>query len=215
MRKQRKRTTLEVTRGEIILALIMAVVALTAAYEIGVSSGKKKVIKAEKEATQRNDIPLRSTIPALDEEEPSAIPILDEEEPSAGSPSDQAAEAPKPAQQNETSVRAPSQIPTGGEFSAIPPQDQPAAQPQADGKAAQYTVQVGTFGSHQNAEDLVALLKSYEYKSWLKPEPSGEKMLYSVFVGGFITKDEAKQFGDLLQARLSFVKSYMIREMQE
>ena len=78
-----------------------------------------------------------------------------------------------------------------------------------------YTIQVGSFGLLQNAENLVAQLKSYEYKSWFKPEPSAEKMLYSVFVGGFKTRDEANQFGGSLRDRLSFIKSYMVREIQK
>ena len=203
MRKPKKQP-LTVTRGQIFLALIGAAIVLTAVFEIGVSVGKKRLIEAEQEALQRNDIPLRSNIPASDAEDSSNNSLLD-----------QGMEAQKPAQQSKTPVRAASQIPTGGEFPAIPPKDQPTERPKASGEAAQYTVQVGTFGSRQNAEDLVAQLRSYEYKSWLKPEPSSEKMLYSVFVGGFSARDEAMQFGSLLQSRLSFVTGYMVREIKE
>ncbi|MFC1716674.1 SPOR domain-containing protein [Candidatus Poribacteria bacterium] len=190
--------------GRIFLALIAAALVLTVVFEIGVWVGKKRIIEAEQAVAQRNDLPFRSTAPASDEED----------SPADSSP-EQAEEERKPARQTETSVRATLKIPTGGEFPAIPSQNQSTEQPQAGGEAAQYTVQVGTFGSQQNAEKLVALLKSYEYRSWLRPEPSAENMLYSVFVGGFNTRDEAKQFGSFLQARLSFVTSYMVREIQE
>ena len=186
--------------GRVFLALIAAAIVLTVVFEIGVSVGKKRVIEAEQEVAQRNDIPFRSTAPASDEED----------SPADSSP-EQAAEERKPERQSEASVHATLKIPTGGEFPAIPSPEQS----QAGAEAAQYTVQVGTFGSQQNAEDLVALLKSYEYRSWLKPEPSAEKMLYSVFVGGFSARDEANRFGGFLQARLSFVTSYMVREIQE
>lgn len=199
MRKQKK-SRLTVTRGQIFLALVVAAIALTAVFEIGVSVGKKRVIEAEQVAAQQNNMPWRSTVPASDEEAPFTDP-----------PSEQATEAQKPAPQNDTPARAASQIPTGGEFPVIPPQKQPPT----GGKAVQYTVQVGTFSSYQSAEDLVALLKSYEYKSWLRPEPSTEQVLYSVFVGGFDTRDEAKQFGNSLRNRLLFVTDYVVREIQE
>ena len=82
-------------------------------------------------------------------------------------------------------------------------------------KELPYTAQVATFRSRQNAENLVEKLESYEYESWLEPEPYEKETLYSVFVGAFSTRDEAKQFGTLLQARLSFVTGYMVREIEE
>ncbi len=186
------------------LALIVMAAALTAAYEIGISVGKKRVIEAERAVTQRSDIPLRSTAP---------VPGADNS--SSESSLDQATESQKTAQRNDAQVRAASQIPIGGDLPIMPSEDQPKEQPKSNGRVAQYTVQVGTFGSRQNAENLVAKLKSYEYKSWLRSESSAERTLYSVLVGGFNTRDEAKQFGDLLQDTLSFVSSYMVREIQE
>ena len=112
-------------------------------------------------------------------------------------------------------MRVASQIPIGGDLPIMPPEEQSEEQPQVASGSIYYTVQVGTFGARQNAENLVAKLKSYEYKSWMKEESSSEGTLYSVLVGGFSTRDEAKQFGDLLKNNLSFVSSYMVREIQE
>jgi len=202
-RKKQKRT-FEVSRGQLFLVLIVAAVAFAAIFETGVSVGKKRLIAAEREVIQRSGMSLRP-----------AIPVSNEADSSLRTSPDQTAEERKPSRQNKTQVRAASEIPIGGEMPAIPPADESVEQTQASVKDVMYTIQIGTFGSLQNAEKLVALLKSYEYNSWFKPEPSAERMLYSVFVGGFRTRDEAKQFGGLLQDRLSFVKSYIVREVQE
>lgn len=199
MRKRKKRT-FEVTRGQLFLVLILAAFALAAIFESGVSVGKKRLIAAEREVIQRGDM--------------SLIPTMSVPSEGDRTWSDQTVEERKPSRQSKAPVRA-SKIPIGGETPAIPPEDESTEQPQTSVKDVMYTIQVGTFGSLQNAENLVAQLKSYEYKAWFKPEPSAEKMLYSVFVGGFKIRDEAKQFGGSLRDRLSFIKSYMIREIQE
>ena len=104
-------------------------------------------------------------------------------------------------------------MPTGGDLPIESLQEQPTKQRQTETSVAKYTVQTGAFSSRQNAEDLVALLKSYEYNSWLRPEPIAEGELYSVFVGGFCARDEAKRFGESLKNRLPFVTDYMVREI--
>lgn len=199
MRKRKKRT-FEVTRGQLFLVLILAAFALAAIFEAGVSVGKKRLIAAERDAIQRSGMSLTPTIPAFNGGDRTR--------------SDHTAEERKPSRQSKAPVRA-SKIPMGGETPAIPPEDESTERPQTSVKDVMYTIQVGAFGLLQNAENLVAQLKSYEYKAWFKPEPSAEKMLYSVFVGGFKTRDEAKQFGGSLRDRLSFIKSYMVREIKK
>ena len=153
--------------------------------------------------TQRTDIPLGSTAPVPGADRSPTIPPPDRVEPR------------KTIQESDKRMRAASQMPIGGDLPIMTPEEQSEEQPQVAAGSVYYTVQVGTFGAHQNAENLVAKLKSYEYKSWSRPESSSGRTLYSVLVGGFSTRDEAKQFGDSLQNNLSFVSSYMVREMQE
>lgn len=197
MRKRQKRTFV-ITRGQIFFALLMAVVALTAAFEIGVSVGKKRIIDAEREVMRRSNPRWDSIVPESDEK---------------NHPGDSENTEKKAVQQSDTEIQATMRIPTGGDLPIESPQEQPTEQRQTETSVAKYTVQIGTFSSHQNAEDLVALLKSYEYNSWLRPERTAEGELYSVFVGGFSIRDEAKQFGESLKNRLSFVTDYMVREI--
>ena len=199
---KRKKRTFEVTRGQIFLALIVMAVALTAAYETGISAGKKRIIEAERMIIQKTDTPLGSTAPVPGTDNLPTTPPPDRVEPQ------------NTMQKSDKQMRSASQMPIGGDL-PIMPEEQTEDQPQVVAGSVYYTVQVGTFGAHQNAENLVAKLKSYEYKSWLRQESSSGRTLYSVLVGGFSTRDEAKQFGDSLRNNLSFVSSYMIREIQE
>lgn len=61
MKKTRnKRHVYTITGGQIWLALIIAVIGLTVAFEVGVSVGKKRVIEAEQEARQQENIQVES-----------------------------------------------------------------------------------------------------------------------------------------------------------
>lgn len=191
-------------------ALLITAISFAVIFEIGVSQGKKRLIEAERKAAQQNHVQGRSIMPVSGgkslPEEPS------ERREGVETPTKRTESATKTEESAEVKpTRRDTQVPTGGELPIEPPQDQPIERSQT----VQYTVQVGTFGSRQNAEKLVALLKSYEYKSWLRVETAASGTLYSVFVGGFNTREKAKKFGGLLQNRLSFVTSYMVREIQE
>jgi len=59
MQNQEKRVY-EVTRGQIWVALIITAIALTITFEVGVWVGKKRVINAEREAAQQNDMQMRA-----------------------------------------------------------------------------------------------------------------------------------------------------------
>ena len=167
--QNRQKRIFEVTGAQIWVSLIIVAFALTIVFEVGVSVGKKRVIKAEKEAARQNDIQRRA------------------------------------ATSTSTEVKLPRRLST----------DQQVEQPAVEKKGVQYTVQVGTFGSHENAENLVNLIRSYEYKSWLRPESGTGETLYCVFVGRFDTSDEAEQFGELMRERLSYVNEYRVRKIEE
>jgi cell division protein FtsN len=59
MQNQEKRI-FEVTGGQIWAVLIIAAIALTVVFEVGVWVGKKRVINAEREAARQNDIQVRA-----------------------------------------------------------------------------------------------------------------------------------------------------------
>jgi len=80
---------------------------------------------------------------------------------------------------------------------------------------AKYTILAGTFSLQKNAEKLVDLLKSYEYPAWLRSEQGSEKTLYAVFVGRFISQNEAHQFGQSLQKKLSDIKEYRVKKLRK
>ena len=85
------------------------------------------------------------------------------------------------------------------------------------GKKTQYTIQVGAFGSLQNAEGMVNLLQVDGYTCWIDTEPpSGmAEAMNVVFVGKFETKQAAERFGGMLLDRLADLFEYTIKEIQE
>jgi cell division septation protein DedD len=165
-----KKHVYTITGGQIWLALIIAVIGLTIAFEVGVSVGKKRVIEAERESRQQDNI------------------------------------------QVESATKLSNQVKLPGK----PSQDQPAEPSEAEVKTAKYTVQVGTYRSRQGAEEMMKLLESYEYAPWMKIEPETETTsLHSVMVGKFDTREEAEKYGRAMQNSLSYVTSYMVREISE
>ncbi len=161
MHKQKR--VFEVTRGKIWLALLIAALALTAVFEIGVLIGTKRTITAQQKAMRRGDARMR----------------LD--------------------------ARASTEV--------KPPLTQSTGQSMTEKGETQYAVQVSTFCTRKNAEEMVRSLESYEYKPWIREESRTEQTLYSVLIGNFNTKEEAQQFGMAISERLSFIPGYMAREI--
>ena len=161
MHKQKR--VFEVTRGKVWLALLIAALALTAVFEIGVLIGRKRTITAQQEAMRRGD----------------ARMLLD-------------ARASTEAKQRLT---------------------QSTGQSMAEKGETRYAVQISTFRTRENAEEMVSSLESYEYKPWIREESRTEETLYPVLIGNFDTKNEAWQFGRAISERLSFIPGYMVREI--
>jgi len=163
MKKTRKQKNgYTITGGQIWLALIIAAIGMTIAFEVGVHVGKKRVIEAEQESRQQKNIQLQSA----------------------------------------TKLSNKLQLPLNP--------------PEAEEEKAKYTVQVGTYRSRQGAEEMMKLLESYEYKPRLKTEPETETTsLHSVLVGKFKTREEAEKYGRAMQNSLTYVNSYMVREISE
>ena len=95
------------------------------------------------------------------------------------------------------------------------PSRQPDKRLETGEKEAHYTIQVATFSSRQNAENLANSLKSDEYGSRLEFVASDAgKTYYCVFVGEFGTEDEADRFGTAMQERLPYIDDYRISKMK-
>lgn len=206
MRKRRKRT-FEVTTGQILAGLIIAALALTIAFEVGVSVGKKRVINAEREVMRQDNIRMRAATEAPTEEDLPSKSSPDQ----PTEPSEVEKAEPGSARQGGIQIPAAMKASTGGDLL----QRLPTERLKVGEKELPYTAQVATFRSRQNAENLVEKLESYEYESWLKPEPYAKEMFFSVFAGRFGTRDEAEQFGRSMQERLSYITHYRVRKIQE
>jgi cell division septation protein DedD/Tfp pilus assembly protein PilO len=77
-------------------------------------------------------------------------------------------------------------------------------------KNTQFAVRVGKFVYYENAENLVKMLKSHEYKPWIKPYTNNGKTTYWVYVGAFETKEKAASFAESMQKRLAYIDDYVI-----
>ncbi|MDX1803296.1 MAG: SPOR domain-containing protein [Alcanivorax sp.] len=81
-----------------------------------------------------------------------------------------------------------------------------------DGPAlAGYTVQVGSFSDQNNAQSLVDRLKAADYRAYLRPDSSGDKTLYRVFVGPEIRKSDADKSRQTLSADSRFSLQGLVR----
>ena len=119
-------------------------------------------------------------------------------------------------QEAATQTRITNRVTTAAE---APPHETPSGQPgkhlEAKQKEAHYTVQVATFSSRQNAENLANSLKSDEYMSRLElAESNAGKTYYCVLVGEFGTEEEADRFGTAMQKRLPYIVDYVISRMK-
>jgi len=200
MKAQKQKRIFEVTVGQIGISLLIAAIALTAVFEAGVLVGKKRGVKAALEAEQQGDTQTQSPMKVLTE---------------ANLPGRESAEQLGPGEdrQSDTQSYPAEEVSTEPELSHNPLSEQPAEA--LTENAAQYTVQVGAFGSLQNAESVVNLLKSYEYESWLRPRSVEDRTLYFVFVGRFGAREEADRFGRLLQNRSSHITAYKVSKIQD
>jgi cell division septation protein DedD len=225
MEMQRQPRVFEVTVGQIFVALIIGALALTAVFEAGVWVGKKRVIDAERKAALQSNMQMRAAMGSSTEGNSGyrSSPGQSAEELEAGENTE-----PEASRRDNTETRTGTEASSGGNLPYDSPPElstenppsplykgEEAEQSDVEEKGVQYTIQVGTFSSRQNARNLVNLLESYEYRSWLMPESDTGEMLYRVFIGRFDTRDAAEKFGREARERLSYVTEYRIRKIQE
>lgn len=75
-----------------------------------------------------------------------------------------------------------------------------------------YAVQIGAFNVAGNSEAVKKMLESRNYEPWVRPNMLTGQAPYYVLIGKFLTKAEARQFGDLMQRELSWVNEFLVKE---
>ncbi|MGQ9609538.1 MAG: transglycosylase domain-containing protein [bacterium] len=79
-------------------------------------------------------------------------------------------------------------------------------------KKITYTVKLGTFSSQENAEKLINSLKSLGYSPRLISENIGGQEVHHVYIGKFDDSTKAKEFGESLQGKSSYITDFLIKE---
>ncbi len=80
-------------------------------------------------------------------------------------------------------------------------------------KKITYTVKLGTFSSQENAEKLMNSLRSLGYSPRVTSENIGGQEVHHVYIGKFDDSAKAKEFGESLQGKSSYITDFLIREI--
>ncbi len=90
------------------------------------------------------------------------------------------------------------------------------AEPSETAEVVQYTIQVGSFSSYNNAAALVNTLRGDGHTCWMEPESPSDTVqtVYRVFVGRFRTRKAGEQIGGVLVRRLPSIIGYTIKEIK-
>lgn len=108
--------------------------------------------------------------------------------------------------------------PRSGWFSSIVdkfrPQESTSKQSESGKKVTKrYSVQVGVSDVESNVEELDSFLKSKNLDPWIKPGMKTTTPPYYMFVGRFVTKKEAYEFGKTMLRELPWVNEYEVKEV--
>ncbi|MBD3185116.1 hypothetical protein GF312_22740 [Candidatus Poribacteria bacterium] len=205
MRNKRQKRLYTVSVGQIFLFVILGAVFLVVVFEIGVSIGKKRVvfqdINPKTSSTVLKDIIKETNINESRSQNVSSFSY----------PSNASVKS-----NNESQIKTqPLEDMESEEQTNIIPVEKQIHQTPVNKDYPFYTIQVGIFGSRDNAQKLMKILNSYEYKSWIIQEQRSGKTFNTVMVGRFSSEDEAENFGKSLKLRISYIDNYIVREMLE
>lgn len=108
--------------------------------------------------------------------------------------------------------------PRSGWFSSIVdkfrPQESTSKQSESGKRVTKrYSVQVGVSDVESNVEELASFLKSKNLDPWIKPGLKTVTPPYYMFVGRFVTKKEAYEFGKTMLRELPWVNEYEVKEV--
>lgn len=187
-----------ITYGYLFLFLIIFAIMLAGAFGMGVYMGKERLIQAETKAIRQSEIQPPIMTKNIAESNPQEVPATNN---------------PRQENINNEPQTTASNLPKTITTVPVPNQSQESIRPEYT-VIPQYTVQVGVFGSRENAEKLAKILNSYEYDSWILSKTNNEKTLHFVFNGRFGTKEEAERAGKLMQERITYIKEYKVKEIE-
>ncbi len=71
---------------------------------------------------------------------------------------------------------------------------------------------MGRFSSQENAEKLMNSLRSLGYNPRVTSEDIGGQKVHHVYIGNFDNSSKAKEFGESLQGKSSYITDFLIRE---
>jgi cell division septation protein DedD len=78
-----------------------------------------------------------------------------------------------------------------------------------------YTVSVGVFESYENAEKLANIIKSNDYRPWIRSYTSNGETNHRVYLGAFESKNKAEEFAQSVQKKLPFIANYEIVSVKQ
>ena len=135
---------------------------------------------------------------------PPAAPVSTQQAAPASTP---------PAAPVSTQQATPASTQQTAAVSATPPAAPPSAQAQqpAPKPKAAFTIQVGAFGSRENADNLVKRLTGTYNDITVSPTTSGDQTLYRVRVGSFVRREDA----DTLLHRLTTTAGLSARVVEK
>jgi len=190
----------EVTRKQIFLAVVIASIALTIVFNIGLYVGKKRVINAEIKSEQEFAKKILSDMESSSHKINSVRSSIVLQNP-MGITKNEQPDVPK-----QTSQKAQAK-------ESKPPKQQEKADISNEKKSTDqfdYTVKIGAFSQKENAEKMINLLKSDGYEPWIESENN----MYHVMLGRFSNAQIAGSFGDKLQSK-PYMNGYMIKQISK
>ncbi len=188
----------EVSRKQIFLFIFIASLALTAVFNIGIYIGKRRVINAELKEEQQKIDNILSEIESINY---SINYNHDTEE--------QIEKKPKTEDLSEKK-KTNSELQKGID---IKDKAKISAEEKSFNETKKYTVKVATFTRQENAENLLNLIKTFGYESWIISDL--DKKTFHVIIGKFNSRDLAESFGKELKNKHEFINGYIIREFKD
>ncbi len=188
----------EVSRKQIFLFIFIASLALTAVFNIGIYIGKRRVINAELKEEQQKIDNILSEIESINY---SINYNHDTEE--------QIEKKPKTEDLSEKK-KTNSELQKGID---IKDKAKISAEEKSFNETKKYTVKVATFTRQENAENLLNLIKTFGYESWIISDL--DKKTFHVIIGKFDSRDLAESFGKELKNKHEFINGYIIREFKD
>jgi hypothetical protein len=182
------RRVFEITVVHIWIVVLIAVIALTITFELGVLLGKKKMINDELEAIRRGDIQIQ---------DPYNVQNTDPDVKNRSLLS-------RKSKSGQNILNEGSSRDLNGWVGSSDLEESDF-----------YTIQVGVFSSQYNAKNLTNMLTSEGYEAWIDIKSDTEIPSYGVMIGRFKEADEARRLGDSILEKMSDLTDYKIKEFRE